>query len=385
MDEARRIRAQSDLIALADGRAGFVVDPFNRRWHKASCPRVRSLTVGQPKWFAPDRPALDQYLQDRHASYPTAKKIEPCPRCGREEAGRSRATTFSTADPPLDVDAAPHRLVVRSGVRVSFGPKVGTPAHQVRSRLQALLGGLAIRDGEKLHAVFTGAIPSNSDVENQLLYNIFDARANSLLVSGVRIEWRPMTTPHAAEYRYESSALADEFAFWKRGTTAAEWPRLPIFAGALDRLLPRVWWTLRNARMNTLEPLSPDDRFCAEIRVGIPSDDLPKLANTDRIKKLIDGAVSAFQLHAAPEEAHARIGAALGVGRQIVAEHLGDSERAVLGRAQEPVGLTAASVKWNPDDVRLAAADISFEPSDRAKWTISGLFAQADRREGSAP
>jgi hypothetical protein len=68
-----------------------------------------------------------------------------------------------------------------------------------------------------------------------------------------------------------------------------------------------------------------------------------------------------------------------------VARHLGDSERAVLGRAQEPLGLTAASIKWNPDDVRLTAADFSFEPTDQANWTIGGLFARADRREDVAP
>src|SRR4051794_39860301 len=68
---ARRIGDDEELRAIAGGH-GYVVDPFNRRWHHATCPRIASLTLGQPKWFAPDREALDAYQRARIATYPTA-------------------------------------------------------------------------------------------------------------------------------------------------------------------------------------------------------------------------------------------------------------------------------------------------------------------------
>jgi hypothetical protein len=67
VEGARRITSNDDLHAIAVGATGFVIDPFNRWWHVGSYVRILSMTVGQPKWFAPTRAALDAYMQERLA------------------------------------------------------------------------------------------------------------------------------------------------------------------------------------------------------------------------------------------------------------------------------------------------------------------------------
>ena len=82
MDPARKIASNDELHAIAAAGADYIIDPFNRRWHLASCPHTRNMTTGQPKWLAPSPAALDDYLQQRHAHHPAAKPIQACPACG---------------------------------------------------------------------------------------------------------------------------------------------------------------------------------------------------------------------------------------------------------------------------------------------------------------
>jgi hypothetical protein len=78
---AREIATDGELRAIAAARTGFVISPFNRRWHAATCPHVQTMTVGTPKWFAATAAELTDYLQQRITQYDTAKPIEACPDC----------------------------------------------------------------------------------------------------------------------------------------------------------------------------------------------------------------------------------------------------------------------------------------------------------------
>jgi hypothetical protein len=62
------------LRAIAAAGVGFVITPFNRRWHVAACPHVRTMSVGTPKWFAATPAELADYLQARITQYDTAKQ-----------------------------------------------------------------------------------------------------------------------------------------------------------------------------------------------------------------------------------------------------------------------------------------------------------------------
>lgn len=98
MEAARRIASNAELRTIAEAGAGYVVDPFNRWWHVATCPRILNMTVGEAKWFAPTRPALAAYLEDRLASYPTAKPILGCKGCAGSETSGPRAASVLPPD-----------------------------------------------------------------------------------------------------------------------------------------------------------------------------------------------------------------------------------------------------------------------------------------------
>jgi hypothetical protein len=78
---AREIASDADLRTIAAAGTGFVITPFNRRWHTATCPYVQKMTVGTRKWFAATQADLADYLQQRISYHDTAKPIEACAIC----------------------------------------------------------------------------------------------------------------------------------------------------------------------------------------------------------------------------------------------------------------------------------------------------------------
>jgi len=78
---AREIATDGELQGIAAGGSGFVITPFNRRWHTATCPYVQTMTVGTRKWFAATPAELADYLQARITHHDTAKPIEACRVC----------------------------------------------------------------------------------------------------------------------------------------------------------------------------------------------------------------------------------------------------------------------------------------------------------------
>jgi hypothetical protein len=86
------------------GRNGFIIDPFNQRWHAATCPRLLSMTTGEPKWFAATAAAREAFLRQRLARYPTAKPVlarATCSRSPRSPAATARAVMPVVHPPPV--------------------------------------------------------------------------------------------------------------------------------------------------------------------------------------------------------------------------------------------------------------------------------------------
>jgi hypothetical protein len=81
---AKEIATDGELRALAAAGTGFIITPFYRHWHRATCPHVQTMTTGTQKWFAATTAELTDYLQQRITQHDTAKLIEPCPTCGTE-------------------------------------------------------------------------------------------------------------------------------------------------------------------------------------------------------------------------------------------------------------------------------------------------------------
>ena len=81
---AKEITTDGELHAMAVAGTGFIITPFYRRWHMATCPHVQTMTTGTQKWFAATTAELTDYLQQRIALNDTAKLIEACPTCATE-------------------------------------------------------------------------------------------------------------------------------------------------------------------------------------------------------------------------------------------------------------------------------------------------------------
>lgn len=81
---AKEIATDGELRAIAAAGTGFVIALFYRRWHRAKCPHVQTMTIGTQKWFAATTAELTDYLQQRIAQHDTAKLIEACPTCATE-------------------------------------------------------------------------------------------------------------------------------------------------------------------------------------------------------------------------------------------------------------------------------------------------------------
>src|SRR5437762_3102981 len=101
MTDARRIASDTELARVAAAGTGFVIDPFNRRWHRASCERVAAMTTGEAKWFADSEDILRRYLEQRLATYASAKPIVPCPACSP-----GRPTAMTSQDAPVPAAAS---------------------------------------------------------------------------------------------------------------------------------------------------------------------------------------------------------------------------------------------------------------------------------------
>ena len=216
--------------------AGFVVDPFNRRWHRTRCPRVRAMTTGERKWYGATREDVDRFMADRLSRYATARPIDPCPACrpdGSPDPAPSQPTdTGRVARTPaqsvLRVRATARGFVASSPERVPFEPRPNSPGAHARSELRQRLRALRPGEGELLHAVLAGRIPANSDVENYLIYNVFDGPSTAALARGVRFELDDSRPTDEFEYRYEIAASGAPFRHWRQGAGAVSWPAVQL-------------------------------------------------------------------------------------------------------------------------------------------------------------
>jgi hypothetical protein len=368
-----------DVLARADG---FIVDPFNRRWHRTTCAQVLAMTTGERKWFGATREEVERFMADRLSRYATARPIDPCPTCrpdGSPAVPPSRSAPAgddgrrSRVD-ELRISPTARGFVASTAERVPFEPRPGSLAARVRAELRRRLSALRPAEGELLQAVFAGRIPANSDVENQLIYNVFDGPSTVALARGVRFELDDSEPASRFEYRYAIAPSGAPFRHWRPGGDAATWSAVLLPGGPNELLVARTWWALHAGTVEHHQDLPAGSRFGVRLTVRGPVTLTP-----DRLKRLVDGVVAAFQQHEAPDEAVRRIATRLGRHPSAVAAALANRERAPLGRAERPIGLTGASVHWNPDDTRLVAAEVRFRLSEKRMWQMAGTVFGVER------
>jgi hypothetical protein len=243
----------------------------------------------------------------------------------------------------------------------------------LRSRIREGLVTMQLPCGYHLHAIFGGKIPARSDIENLLLYNIFDAGCKHLLVRGVTFEWDPRGRC-GYEYRYHSRPKSDEFDFWTPGRTSAQIENVSL----TDHKLPKVWWAVRQAPVRRPDIELSDQRYC--VRVQLQYNRL----TAEVIKGILDGLVCAFQVHLYAPDAPRRIASSLGVDEGLIRRNLQDRERASLGAASAPVRCFKNGVQWHPDDTRLVAAALCASPRGPLTRSLL-LFMRRSRFSNKIP
>jgi hypothetical protein len=380
MEAARRIASNAELRAIAEAGTGYVVDPFNRWWHVATCPRISNMTVGEAKWFAPTRPALDAYLEDRLASYPTAKPILGCKGCAGSETSGARTASVQPPDTAGVVAAqmvsGPHVERSASGFAVWADEcvrnesKAASTAGALRRLIADGVRALPAPNGRVLYATYAGERARGTDVEN-LLFNNIDQTLSLFRASGavgVRFEDLGVVASPAPDganrmsvYGYRLVDPREPFATVGMGDLICRVPDAVVPDGSA-RLAARVWFAVRSARreQGTSALLEAGDYV---LKITVRGLDPAK-----SIKAVVDGASAAMQRDE-PERLHLamrRLSLLLEVDEERLLD-LATAPGAPLGTRSRPKPTSkdclftldgATQVRVTPDDDRCVAAEV---------------------------
>jgi hypothetical protein len=374
----RKVASDSELREIAAAGAGFVIDPFNRRWHAAACPRVAAMTTGQPKWHAATAADMDAFLEQRLARHATAHPVLPCPACGGNGAAlqappRMPSRPAGTAGPQL---RAPCTCRSDGGFEawadqyVRNDSAAGSAAGLVRRVIAREVRALPVPAGLVLHAGYGGRRRPGTDVENLLFNNIDQtlalfSRPGAL---GVRFEDLGHAVPPASDgttrqcyYCYRLAQPGSAFTAVQPGRLICSVPEAVIPDGPA-RLAARIWLAVRRAR--PLPPAGiPAEHGSFLLRITVHQLDPAKC-----VKAIVDGATAAMQ-----REDPSRVAGAM----TRLSRLLGAAPRELLAlaaTADAPLGTRSRSspasrqtlftldgphqVRVTPDDDRCIAAEV---------------------------
>jgi hypothetical protein len=376
VETARKIASDSELRRIAAAGVGFIVDPFNRRWHVATCPRVLGMTVGQPKWFAISTPLLEAFLRRRLTQYPTSKPLLACTTCGDKTVGTVPLTLprmRTVADPQ---PRSPYLARTDSGFEVWADEYVrndsvaGSAAGRLRSLIVGRVRGLPSQGGRVLHAGYAGWRWRGTDVENLLFNNMDQTLALFSAPGGAGIRFEelgcavpppPDGTSWPSFYSYRMSQPSEPFAAVEPGRLICRVPEAIVPEGPA-RLAARIWLAVRRARpLPGPGVLAEDGEFLLRIAVH-------QMEPGRCVKALVDGAAAAMQC-----DAPGRVGEAITRLSRLM--HADPAEMVALATEPgAPLGVRSRqgpaskeslftldgpdNVRVTPDDDRCIAAEV---------------------------
>ena len=339
------------------------------------------MTTGEPKWFAQDRAAVDEFLRRREERYATAKPIRPCTRCfGADSAAAGEASAPALAAreaagaaevrAPV-IRRIPDGFEVRADEYVPNEPRADSPARVLRRLIGDEVRGLPGPRGRVLQAAYAGWRWAGTDVEN-LLFNNID-QGLSLFAGpgrlGVRFEDLGDRVPPGPDgsawrcfYRYRLAGPGEPFDAVRPGELVCRVPEVVVPDGPA-RFAARVWLAVCSARVRSgvacARPLAGPYVLRMTVRGLHP-------ART--VKTLVDGASAAMQ-----RDEPGRIGAVIGrLSRLLDVDAtylmslasdpeapLGTRSRARPDSAESLFVLDGSNqVRVTPDDDRCAAAEV---------------------------
>lgn len=314
----RRILDRPDLSRIHSDGVGFVMDPSNRRWHRAACRRVANLGLSDKKWFAEDDAGRDAYIAWRQ-EHPDAQPLRPCAECfgrsastgappRRGAAPVDRRSGDSSENPDDDPFVVVHSSGIGSPVEVwsqralSFDAK---PAWQKRlvEKLRAALCRLPWSPDLELHATYGTDEPGRYDIENRLFYNVgssaFSGEPRRLSFERLREVPEERRPPTAAGYRhyatYDVRPTQAGFRHWKPASRLTTFERVPVSSISGDQASRLVWWAMKTAGIppdSSPQADDPIERFGLSVVLHLPPHDHVKL--TSVVKPIFDGVIGSF-------------------------------------------------------------------------------------------
>lgn len=243
---------------------------------------------------------------------------------------------------------------------------------------------------EVLHAMFYGDKPPRMDIENLVLYNLHysfmrPGRNGIHFEHGLDTPAAPNGQAYRVSYRYALAPRSAGFTDWEQGRTVASfgWTELGEFRR--EEVPAQVWLALARRRGGQPEPaLAAGTSFAVKIQIRPPQLDSPG-PNTELVKGIIDGVVSAFQAHtdtSTSGEVAARLAKALPADRAEIEALLLERRWAMLGAVPRLVFLRGDAVQWNPGDDWCDAGELLVAPPapTGTGWAISGQIVEISRR-----
>jgi hypothetical protein len=202
------------------------------------------------------------------------------------------------------------------------------------------------------------------DIENVLFYNV-GSGFSLTTQEGLRFERQfrappppghPLSSPALHYHRYEVARAESSFVDWREGTLVARSPDV-----SLPRLSPEtkpaaVWWSMRQAAVDTYGQLDPSGWFALRLELTAPFGTASAAA---LIKVIVDGFVSSLHNHdgSFADELAQRISTQIGEPADQIAHLLRQRREAPLG-TKTLVYRRASGVQWAPDDARCVACQL---------------------------
>jgi hypothetical protein len=392
------------LSWLQTHAAGYLINihkcynPADARLHHASCNTLRNqrgtLTDPYVKVCAAQLADLEVW-----AIQVVRAEIQPCRRCNarpRPPLTPVMGTASAGAGPiPVGRYLAPPPEPGSSVVPAWADDYIhfeGKPEWQrlLRNEITSFCANLDPSGDEVLHAAFYGDKPPRMDIENLVLYNLhysfMRAGRNGIRFEhGLDIPAAPNGEAYRVSYRYALAPRSAGFTDWEQGRTVASFGWIDLCEFRREKVPAQVWLALARRRGGKPErPLAAGASFAVKVEIRPPHLNSPG-PNTELVKGIIDGVVSAFQAHtdtSTSSEVAARLAKVLPADPGEIEALLLERRWAVLGGVPRLVYLRGDAVQWNPGDDWCDAGELIVAPPKLTgtSWAISGQIVELSRR-----
>jgi len=244
---------------------------------------------------------------------------------------------------------------------------------ELKSTLQALETGHDLI----LYACYISTVDDFVDVENVLFYNVGDGAFSKICKDGIVFE-RGFELPPLSEdgmaydhYQFYTFIENDQIASkkWRQTHTLARWETISLGYLSSSAKLRDIWHSMVTEKIGAIQ-IKRDAEIHSKFGISLMLTALPEsisnLANV--IKALLDGIISAFQVHNGMDigEVSRILALQLREDSDEIQQLLSDRRKAILGETRL-LKKFRNGVQWNPADDRLVYCRISVNRNEEVE------------------